>query len=124
MVHTSGIQYPPDLGEEPMDEDCASYLKLQVDGASGKYRNLRSFVDALAKLPLRHHPGYKYNYGLSYDVLGRVLEVIVGKPLDKVLEERVFKPLGMKDTLWAVPDSQLAQLAACYASKHTWTHLY
>merc|ERR1711920_10830 len=84
----------------------------------------KKFVDVLAKIPLVDHPGNSYNYGLSFDVLGRVLEVITGKRLDVCLKERVFAPLGMKDTLWAVPHKESDRLAACYSGKDTFKNLY
>jgi len=124
LVHTSGIAYPPDLGEEPEDPDAKSYLKLQQDGGNGTIKTLKKFVDVLAKIPLVDHPGNSYNYGLSFDVLGRVLEVITGKSLDVCLKERVFAPMGMKDTLWAVPLKDSNRLAACFSGKDTFKNLY
>lgn len=124
MAHMSGIDYPPDLGDEPEDPDSAAYLKLQKSGGNGSIRSLKSFVNAIAKIPLCDHPGHAYNYSFSFDVLGRVLEVIMGKSLDKCLQERVFDPLGMTDTMWAVPDERLSDLAACYAGETTWRNLY
>lgn len=124
LVHTSGIAYPPDLGEEPEDLDSKRYLKLQQDGGNGTIRSLKKFVEVVAKIPLVDHPGNAYNYGLSFDVLGRVLEVITGKNLDVCLKERVFTPLGMTDTLWAVPQKESSRLAACYAGKETFKNLY
>ncbi len=55
-------------------------------------------ADKLAKLPLCENPGPYYRYGTSYNVLGRVIEVASGMPLDKFFEERIYKPLGMKDS--------------------------
>eukprot|EP00928_Gymnodinium_smaydae_P015412 TRINITY_DN15698_c0_g1_i1.p1 TRINITY_DN15698_c0_g1~~TRINITY_DN15698_c0_g1_i1.p1 ORF type:complete len:476 (-),score=90.74 TRINITY_DN15698_c0_g1_i1:81-1454(-) len=124
MSHTSGIAYTPDLGEKPEDADSAAYQKLQSDATKGAIKNVRAFVDQMAKIPLCDHPGHKYNYSFSFDVLGRVVEVIMGKSLDKCLRERVFDPLGMKSTMWSVPDAQLGRLAACYSGKTTWGHLY
>ena len=54
--------------------------------------------DKLSKLPLVENPGTMYRYGMSYDVLGRVIEVASGMTLDKFFEERIYKPLGMKDS--------------------------
>lgn len=124
MSHSSGIGYPPELGEEPENEDVASYLRLQHAVQKGNIRTLKSFVDNLATIPLMSQPGHKYNYGFSFDVLGRVLEIITGRSLDKVLEERLFEPLGMHDTKWACSDSELHRLAALYAKAKTWGNLY
>ena len=66
-------------------------------------------------LPLRFQPGTAWGYGVSTDVLGRVLEVIAGKPLDELLEEEVLGPLGMTDTQWWVEGEDVDRLAALYA---------
>ena len=63
-------------------------------------------VSELARLPLAHQPGEVWDYGHSLDVLGRVIEVASGQPLDQFLESRLFKPLGMIDTGFYVPRSQ------------------
>ena len=61
------------------------------------------FVSALSKMPLRFSPGTRWEYGRSTDVLGRVVEVIDGKPLSAVLSARILGPLGMNDTAFSVP---------------------
>lgn len=65
----------------------------------------------LATLPLLHQPGTRWEYGRSTDVLGRVLEVITGKPLADILAERIFRPLGMVDTGFHVRASELHRVA-------------
>lgn len=124
LSHTSGIDYAPDLSCEPEDDAAAAYLALQKLVQQGSVRTLEDFVQRLAKLPLSNHPGKGYYYGYSMDVLARVVEVIMGKELDQCLRERLFEPLGMHDTLWAVPDSQLHRLAAIYGGPGTWGGLY
>lgn len=66
----------------------------------------QDLVDALGRLPLAHQPGTVWEYGRSGDVLGRVLEVVSGQPLDAVLTERVFAPLRMLDSGFHVPTGQ------------------
>src|SRR5262249_55121302 len=56
-----------------------------------------------AELPLLHEPGERWTYGASTAVLGRIVEKISGRPLDALLRERIFSPLEMKDTSYAVP---------------------
>jgi CubicO group peptidase (beta-lactamase class C family) len=56
------------------------------------------FVDRLAKLPLVYHPGTTWDYSQSTDVLGRVIEVVTGKPLYQALKAMLLDPLGMTDT--------------------------
>src|SRR5262249_26656480 len=68
------------------------------------------FVAALSKMPLRFSPGTRWEYGRSTDVLGRVIEVIEGKPLGEVLTTRVLAPLGMADTAFAVPTDKLKRV--------------
>jgi CubicO group peptidase (beta-lactamase class C family) len=67
-------------------------------------------VSKLARLPLAHQPGEVWEYGHSIDVLGRVVEVASGQPLDQFLDRRLFKPLGMIDTGFWVPPEKLARL--------------
>mmetsp|Transcript_60072 Transcript_60072/g.108121 ORF Transcript_60072/g.108121 Transcript_60072/m.108121 type:complete len:475 (+) Transcript_60072:81-1505(+) len=124
LSHTSGIGYTPELGAEPEDAASAGYLKVLTAVLQGSIRSLKIFVEGLAKVPLLCHPGHKYNYSLSFDVLGRVLEVITGKRLDLCLKELVFRPLGMNDTKWAVQNNELDRLAAVYASPGSWKKLY
>jgi CubicO group peptidase (beta-lactamase class C family) len=69
----------------------------------------------LAAMPLLFQPGSEWNYGMSTDVLGRLVEVIAGKPLDEVFQERVFAPLGMTETSFGLrPEDDLDSLAQLY----------
>jgi CubicO group peptidase (beta-lactamase class C family) len=72
-------------------------------------------VDKLAAAPLVSHPGTAWNYGLSTDVLGRLVEVVSGTTFDVFLRDRIFKPLGMNDTSFDVPDQKWARLATVYS---------
>jgi CubicO group peptidase (beta-lactamase class C family) len=63
---------------------------------------------------LLFNPGERWEYGLSIDVLGRLVEVVSGKPLDEFLRTRIFEPLGMKDTYFYPPDNKLDRLATAY----------
>lgn len=74
-------------------------------------------VDRLAGLPLAFSPGKEWRYGMSSDVLGRLVEVVSGKPLDVFFEERIFAPLKMKDTGFSVPEAKRDRLAALHAPK-------
>jgi hypothetical protein len=71
---------------------------------------LKDFVSVLARLPLAHQPGEVHEYGLSADVLGRVIEVASGEPLDRFLQSRIFTPLHMVDTGFHVPEAKLGRL--------------
>ena len=70
----------------------------------------------LAKMPLKFHPGAGWDYGLSTDALGHLVEVISGMTLDQFFQERICKPLGMTDTHFYLPEEKLPRLAANYAA--------
>ena len=109
LTHTSGLtyQWDADLGKAYVDANVASGL-VQYDGT------IADSVRRLAALPLLFNPGERWNYGLSVDVLGRLVEVVSGMPLDKFLESRIFEPLGMKDTYFYLPPEKADRLAAVY----------
>jgi len=109
LRHTSGITYNwnDDLGPMYKDANVASGL-LQYDGT------IENSVKHLAGLPLLFNPGEKWEYSLGVDVLGRLVEVVSGKPLDEFFRTRIFEPLGMKDTYFYPPDNKLDRLATAY----------
>lgn len=109
MRHTSGLTYQwnGELGPLYKEANVASGL-LPYDGTIG------DSVERLAKQPLLFNPGDRWEYSLSVDVLGRLVEVVSGKPLDVFLRERLFVPLGMKDTYFFPPDDKLDRLAVAY----------
>jgi len=109
LRHTSGITYQwnDDLGPTYEKADVASGL-LQFDGT------IADHVKHLAALPLLFNPGDRFEYSLGVDVLGRLVEVVSGKPLDEFFRTRIFEPLGMKDTYFFPPDNKLNRLATAY----------
>jgi len=109
LRHTSGLTYSwnEDLGSMYKQANVASGL-LPYDGTIG------DSVERLAKLPLLFSPGDRWEYGLSVDVLGRLVEVVSGMPFDQFSRTRIFEPLGMKDTYFFIPDDQLNRLATAY----------
>jgi CubicO group peptidase (beta-lactamase class C family) len=76
--------------------------------------NLAGFSQKFATVPLSHHPGIRWQYSASHDVLGRLIEVVSGQPFDTFLQERIFDPLGMVDTGFYVPGKKQDRLAAIY----------
>jgi CubicO group peptidase (beta-lactamase class C family) len=68
-------------------------------------------VTKLAQLPLAHQPGTTFEYGMSTDVLGRVIEVVAGMTLDRVFAELITRPLGMRDTAFGVEAGEVHRLA-------------
>jgi CubicO group peptidase (beta-lactamase class C family) len=97
LRHTSGLTYGffgPGLVKKAYAEG-----KIWND-----YPDNTEFVERLARLPLAYQPGTTWDYSHSTDVLGRLIEVIAGRPLSQVFRERIFEPLGMKDTAFYVTD--------------------
>ena len=110
LTHTSGLTYPWNarLGKAYNAAGLGTGL-LQQEGSTG------DSIKKLASLPLLFQPGDQWEYSLSDDVLGYLVERVSGMPFDKFLEERVFKPLGMKDTYFFLPADKVSRLAAAYA---------
>lgn len=107
LSHTSGIGY----AQIGTDMANAIYQKNNISAGLGTpFDKLSTMIPKLAKLPLYHHPGEKYLYGLNTDVLGYLIEVISGKPLDQFLKERIFVPLGMLDTYFYLPEEKHTRL--------------
>jgi CubicO group peptidase (beta-lactamase class C family) len=104
LRHTSGLIYPG--GPDTSAVNRAWNGGKLFDGA-----DTREFVSRVAKLPLRFSPGTRWEYGVSTDVLGRVLEVIESKKLSQILEERIFAPLGMRETAFHVPAQKASRIA-------------
>ena len=108
LTHTSGLTYS--FNEGALAEAMAE-RKLDFGQKSD---TLADTVKRLAELPLAFDPGARWNYGVSTDVIGRVVEVITGQPLAQVFRERILGPLGMDDTGFDVPASKTDRLASCY----------
>ncbi|HXG68487.1 MAG TPA: serine hydrolase domain-containing protein [Blastocatellia bacterium] len=111
LTHTSGITYRF-IGIEPW---AKLYKEAGIaDGLSQTEGRIADNIKKLAKLPLMHHPGERYSYGLNTDVLGYLIEVVSGVTLDEFFRKRIFAPLGMKDTHFYLPEEKLPRLAAVY----------
>jgi CubicO group peptidase (beta-lactamase class C family) len=112
MRHTSGFTYGP-FGDSAVDR---MYLAKNVNDEN---QNLQQFVSRLSTLPLKCQPGTKFNYSVSTDVLGRLIEVVSGQTLDAFFAERIFKPLDMVDTGFYVPANKVDRFAVNYGSDRT-----
>ena len=98
MSHTAGLTY----GLFSQSQVDTLYVNANILDFN---QSLKDMIDKLAKIPLRQQPGSMWHYSVAVDVQGYVLEVLAGKPLDEVLNERLFGPLGMTDTaFWVEPD--------------------
>jgi CubicO group peptidase (beta-lactamase class C family) len=107
LTHTSGIDYAG-IGSKNMR---AIYAKSAIPGGFGSDKIvLGDKIRALGKLPLVHHPGEKFTYGLNVDVLGYLVEVLSGESLDHYFHKHIFEPLGMNDTYFYVPQSKSDRL--------------
>jgi len=98
----------PAMGNHPV---AVMYRNAQVFNSD---RTLEQNVNALLKIPLFDQPGSRYRYGVSYDVLGYLVEVISGMPFAEFLGKRIFEPLGMTDTGFFVPQEKIDRFAAMY----------
>jgi CubicO group peptidase (beta-lactamase class C family) len=105
MRHTSGLTY----GNRGTTELYRMYP--QSSNESSLTLTMDEFIERLAKAPLLYQPGTRWEYSLSTDVLGRVVELVAGKPLGEVLVERVYRPLKMADTTFLVPADKRARIA-------------
>jgi CubicO group peptidase (beta-lactamase class C family) len=104
MRHTSGLTYGF-TGGSPVQK------LIKAANVVDSNRTLAENVDAMAALPLMHQPGEVWEYSLSTDVLGRIVEIVAGARLSEALQKRVFGPLDMRDTAFFTPESKLARLA-------------
>jgi len=115
LRHTSGIAYG-ELTKNTLVRDA--YIKAGVFKPDLDYdaRTLSSteMADGLGKAPLAQHPGTAWEYSLSVDVQGRVVEAVSGKRLNDFMQERLFKPLKMTDTGFSVPAAKLPLLAESF----------
>src|SRR6185312_4434550 len=94
MKHTSGMRAPE---------------------SSDSPASLAELVARAARMPLLFEPGTRWDYSnIGYDTLGRIIEVVSGKPYDQYLHDTIFEPLGMQDTFFYVPGEKLSRVASVY----------
>ena len=114
LTHTAGFTYG--FGNSVVDK---MYHDQQVLHSA----NLQEMIDKLAKLPLLYQPGTRWVYSISVDIQGYLVEKLSGKSLPDFMRERIFEPLGMKDTGFYVPKEKMDRLATLYrvSDKNEWT---
>jgi len=116
LTHTSGISYAV-IGAA---DHNAIYAKNGIPiGFEPKLIRLADKMKALGRLPLVHNPGERYTYGLSIDVLGYVVEIVSGLSLNQFFRQRIFEPLGMKDTYFYLPREKQGRLVTNYTVDKT-----
>jgi CubicO group peptidase (beta-lactamase class C family) len=113
LRHTSGLVYGDSTSDAQVKD---AYIKggiFKPGDATYDVRDLtpEDEIARLAKAPLAHQPGTTWEYSVSTDVLGRVVEKVSGERLGEFLEERLFKPLKMVDTGFSIPKSNIDRLA-------------
>ena len=111
LTHTSGLTYGFHHSH-PVD---ALYRAAGFEWGTPPDLDLAACCDRWAQLPLLFEPGAEWNYSVSTDVLGRVVEVASGQSLDRFFAERIFEPLGMTDTSFYAAEGDHDRLAALYA---------
>ena len=111
LTHTSGLTY----GFQQANAVDEAYRAAGFFLDPPPEHDLASACDVWAGLPLLFEPGAEWNYSVSTDVLGRIIEVFSGRSLDEFFAERIFQPLGMRDTGFAVSDADRPRMTALYA---------
>ncbi len=112
LTHTAGITY----GSGPAADRWA---EAGITGWYFAHREepIRETVDRIATLPFQAHPGETWMYGFSSDILGAVIEVVSGLPLDEFLRTRIFEPLDMRDTRFYLPPEESDRLVTVYGAR-------
>ncbi|MEN3974682.1 serine hydrolase domain-containing protein [Emcibacter sp. SYSU 3D8] len=112
LTHTAGLTYGF-LARTNVD---AAYRKRKVADMPNA-RGLEGFIEDLAELPLECSPGDAWNYSVSIDVLGYLVQKISGETFGDFLRSRLFEPLGMRDTAFHVPAEKIERFATCYVAR-------
>lgn len=106
LNHTSGIPY-----------GNAVFAKAHIPGINSLLPlSIGEVVKKIAKLPLEHDPGEGWKYGLNTDVLGYLIEVLSGHPLDEYLKKEIFEPLEMQDSYFYLPEGKASRLVTLYSN--------
>jgi CubicO group peptidase (beta-lactamase class C family) len=108
LTHSAG------LGYGLLDPGTLLYQAFIDAGVRDHTTTLAQMIDLLEDLPLAFHHGSSWEYSIATDVLGRLVEVVSGQPFDVFLDARIFEPLGMADTGFAIPSAQRSRLVAYY----------
>lgn len=104
LRHTSGLIYGT-RGDSLVNK---AYREARI---GDRTVDNAEFARRVSKLPLRFSPGTRWEYGVSTDILGRIVEVVTGRSLGVALDEMIFRPLGMVDTAFVLPPGKLARAA-------------
>jgi CubicO group peptidase (beta-lactamase class C family) len=115
LTHTSGIGYGS--WPNPSAAGADRWIDAGVTGwyLADREEPIQETVNRIASLPAQAQPGERWIYGYNTDILGAVIEVVSGQPLDEFLRERIFEPLDMHDTHFYLPPEKAGRLATVYA---------
>ncbi len=102
LTHTTGLSYGFAPQKDLVDQ---AYFAADIWAA----KDLDEFAQRVARLPLKFQPGSRYHYSIAVDITGLIVQRLSGQPFDIYLRENVFKPLGMRDTFFEVPDNKRAR---------------
>ncbi len=111
LTHQSGLTYDF-MFTHTVD---AIYRNHRINGARSEKYNLIDFVDKVAEMPLLCDPGAGWNYSVSTDICGRLIEIISGQSLDDYFAEHIFTPLGMDDTSFTISEDKKNRLTHNYS---------
>ena len=111
LTHTAGVGYGYGTARDLWEK-----AKIQGWYFADRDEPIQATINRMAELPFDAHPGEKYIYGYSTDILGALIEVVSGMPLDVFLQEKILDPLGMKDTHFFLPKDKANRLATVYSS--------
>ena len=109
LSHSSGLSYGL------FDPGSVMFKAYQARKVLNPAKTLADMIDTLAELPLVYHPGTSWEYSVATDVVGRLVEVVSGEAFDTFIQRRIFAPLGMVDTGFAVPEKDRSRFVAYYA---------
>jgi CubicO group peptidase (beta-lactamase class C family) len=112
LTHTAGIGY----GYGPA-EDAWEAAGIQGWYFADREEPVRETIRRMAALPFDAQPGERFVYGYNTDILGVLIEVVAGQPLDEFLTKRIFEPLGMEDTHFYLPKEKINRLATVYSKE-------
>jgi CubicO group peptidase (beta-lactamase class C family) len=112
VTHTSGLTY----GFMMRTAVDAAYRKEKI-GDMQTAGGMEKFIEDLSKMPLEFSPGTQWNYSVSMDVMGYLIEKLSGQTFGEFMRTRLFEPLGMKDTAFSVPAGKIDRLTSCYQPK-------
>ncbi|MGJ0240019.1 serine hydrolase domain-containing protein [Novosphingobium fluoreni] len=122
LTHTSGLGYAivqqgpivKMMQEKGLIPGQITRLPINGFTRARSIQGLKAFADALAQVPLVYDPGTRWSYSMGLDLMGHVIEVVTGKAFDQYLQQTIFGPAGMKDTVFQVPRADAGRLATNY----------